>query len=354
MKKPPSPVVACAATALALFSVHAQPGPDGIDWVTVGAVNNRAYDGPDPFNLVAGRGSVGYEYKIGRTEVTTGQWLGFFNAALARPDPLPFASTIWWGTPVIWGATRDTSYTGPGARYRLRTDVANAEMLPVSGITWRQAAILCNWLHNDRGTAAGAFMNGAYDVNTFTPEVANPVFNDQAVHSPGARYWIPTLDEYMKAVHFDPNANGGAGRWWQQPNGTDTPLIYGPPPSFGGDGTGQANAGFSLPNAAQYRIPLGAYPEVMSPFGLLDAAGGTTEWLQDIFRANDRMYRMSEGSGWGTSAFNGQDAVWGHGADSPHSPFADRGFRLSSAIPGPSSTLVLVILGGMCVRRSRR
>lgn len=334
-------------------SAWAQPGSDGIDWVTVGAVGNRAYDGPDPFSRVTGRGSVGYEYKMGRTEVTTEQWLGFFNAALARPDPLPFASTIWWGTPVIWGATRDTSYTGPGVRYRLRTDVANAGMLPVSGITWRQAALLCNWLHNERGTTPSAFINGAYDVSTFTPEVAFPTFNDQAAHAPGARYWIPTLDEYMKAVHFDPNANGGAGRWWQQPNGSDTPLIYAPPPSFGGDGTGQANAGFRLPGAAQYRIPLGAYPDVRSPFGVLDAAGGTAEWLEDI-RTVDTMQRLTEGSSWGSTARIGADVAWGYGTDYVHLLDTAQGFRLASNIPEPSSALVLTVLGGMCVRRSRK
>ena len=344
---------------LALFSgvaaipALAQAGPDGYDFVTVGAPNNPAYFGEDPFNLVTGRGSVGYEYKIGRTEVTTAQWVEFYNAAYARPDPLPFSTARWFGRPVLWGGAGDPTYTGPGRRYRVATSIPNAAMLPVSGIPWRTAAILCNLLENGKGTAQSDFMNGAYDVTTFTPEHANPTFNDQVAHNPSARYWIPTLDEWMKAVHYDPNGNGpGQGRWWQQPNGSDTPLIYGPPTSFGGNGTGQANAGFRLTNHAEYDIPLGSYPEVQSPWGLLDAAGATDEWMEDIFTRNGVMYRMFDGTGWGS--VDDSDFVWGYGADYVDVRDTDRGFRIASSIPGPASATVFLFLGGMCVRRIRR
>lgn len=66
--------------------------PSGIQFVTVGAPGNPAYAGPDPGHNVGGRGSVGYEYRIGLTEVTTGQWMEFMNAARARPDPIPYIS----------------------------------------------------------------------------------------------------------------------------------------------------------------------------------------------------------------------------------------------------------------------
>lgn len=350
------PRVACLMLVAAAFSgvgpAWAQPGSDGYDWATVGAVGNEPWRGfSDPISPTYGRGGVDYEYKIGRTEVTTLQWLEFFNAALARPDPLPMASTIWWGPPVIWGATRDTSYTGPGVRYRLRTDVADAGMLPVSGITWRQAAVLCNWLHNNKSMTQAAFTSGAYNVSTFTPEVAFPTFDDQRVRSPGARYWIPNLDEYMKAAFYDPNKNGpGVGGWWTQPNGSDTPLIYAPPPSFGGDGTGQANAGFSLPGAAQYRIPLAAYPNVRSPFGLLDLAGATKERLEDFWLAADgRQYRLLDGTGWGTEAGN-QDLLWTYGQDSPHLPNTTMGVRIASI---PTAGVWVTILAGSCVLLGR-
>jgi len=113
----------CLITALAAPPAAAQPGPDGYDFVRIGATNNPAYNVPDPYNMVGGRGSVPYEYGIGRTEVTSAHWLEFFNAALARPDPLPFSVQHWWARPLFWGGSVDPTYTGPGTRYRLRTDV---------------------------------------------------------------------------------------------------------------------------------------------------------------------------------------------------------------------------------------
>lgn len=327
----------------------AQPGPDGIDWVTVGAPGNRAYDGPDPFNLVAGRGAVDYEFKIGRYEVTTAQWMEFFNAAFARPDPLPF-SGLWFDSPSSWGARRDPNYQGPGERFILR-NVPGAGMLPVGGISWRTAAVFCNWMENGKSSDRSAFLNGAYDTSTFTPDIAHPTFNDQAAHNPGARYWIPTLDEWMKAVHYDPNANNGQGRWWEQPNGTDIPLVYGPPPSFGGDGSGMANSGFTLPNFGERLIPLGSYPDVQTPWGLLDAAGATSEWLENIHFGDVEMDRGIDGSPWGTT-LTGADYVYSWGQVRPDVFFTFAGLRIASSIPAPASALVLIT--ACCVRARRR
>ncbi|MBS0195478.1 MAG: hypothetical protein JSR77_01845 [Planctomycetes bacterium] len=62
-----------ASIALSHTSALAQVDPSGIEFVTVGAPGNPAYAGPDNNNAVTGRGSVGYEYRIGKTEVTTAQ-----------------------------------------------------------------------------------------------------------------------------------------------------------------------------------------------------------------------------------------------------------------------------------------
>jgi sulfatase modifying factor 1 len=336
--------VTCAPQALA------QVGPDGIDWVTVGAPGNRAYDREDPFNLVAGRGAVDYEYRLGRTEVTTAQWMEFFNAASARADPPPLGALL--NRPILWGAQVDPTYTGPGTRYRLDPNIPNAAMLAVSGVSWRQAAVLCNWLHNDKSSAPSAFLSGAYDVSTFSGNF--PTFTDQPARSPGARYFMPTLDEWMKGVHYDPNADNGAGRWWLQPNGTDTPLTYGPPPSFGGDGSGMANAGFTLSGSLQYRIPLGAYPGVQTPWGLLDASGATSEWLESIRVVDGNMTRGVEGAFWGSTGLTGADFAYSWGQDSPGSRSVLLGLRLGSVVPAPASGVVVVVACGVLPRRRRR
>ncbi len=338
-------------------TAFAQPSSDGYDWVTIGAPGNAPWTGfSDPISPTYGRGGVNYEFRIGRTEVTTVQWVEFYNAALARPDPLPFAGMRWWGTPIHWGAEVDPNYNGAGVRFRVRTDIADAGMLPVNGISWRTAAVLCNWLENDKSVAPSAFMSGAYDVSTFTPEISFPTFNDQRQHTPGARYWIPTLDEYLKAAFYDPHHGGqGVGGWWTQPNGSDTPLVYGPPPSFGGDGSGQANAGFTLPGSAHLLIPLGAYPTVQSPWGLLDLAGGTREWLEEFWVSEDNQYfRVVDGSRRGGSG-GYIDTLYSYGQDSPWVRSTLSGVRLASVIPTPGGCCILI--AGSCVllgQRSRK
>jgi len=331
------PLVGCAVAS-------AQPGPDGYDWATIGSVNNPAYDGPDPFNLVTGRGSVGYEYRMGRFEVTTAQWMEFYNTFKARADPVP--DNVLPNL-ILWGAETDPTYSGPGTRYRLR-NVPNAGMIPVAGASWRTSARLVNWLHNDKSSDLSAIADGAYDTSTFG-QTAPGVFTDQVAHHPGARYWIPTLDENLKAWHYDPQRFGpGQGGYWQYSHSSDNPPIFGPP------GIGEANAQFSLPNFGQYDIPLGSYPNTRSPWGLLDTAGGTKEWLESVRIINDRTYRSTHGSFYGTGGNPESDRVYNLGGEFGNARTSYMGLRIASAVPSPSSLVVFFLGTAVCTFRRNR
>ncbi len=354
-----------AAIAAAPNSVQAQPDPSGIDFVTVGAPGNAAWDGGGISN---GKGAVAYEYRIGRLEVTTSQWVEFFNAAYDRPtnDPLPFIVA-----PFRWGATGATPSNPGGRRW---TVPAGNEMRPVDGLTWRTAAMYANWLHNDKSTDRSAFLSGAYDVSTFGYLNGGSLFTDQLTRSPGARYWIPSLDEWMKAAHYDPakqNADGSLGGWWQYSNGSDTPFRYGPPGVLvrtdgviGPDPTGEfatANAGwssFGFPEYNPLTVQLGAYPTATSPWGLLDVAGGTAEWTEGFFQLIDEPYprdRFYEGSARGTpSNLNGDRVRSYGGGDFPSYPGSSLGLRIAAAIPTPSGFAVFLSVGVIALARRRR
>ena len=119
--------VGCSVPALG------QGPPDyGIDFVTVGAVNNPAYHGTFPNNRwpIEGSGSVSYEYRIGRTEITTAQWMQFVNTfnGTTSADAPPF---FHWAGPFSWGAVNDPTYHGPGFRYVLPASNPDAAMVPV-------------------------------------------------------------------------------------------------------------------------------------------------------------------------------------------------------------------------------
>jgi hypothetical protein len=316
-----------------------------IDMVRIGAVGNQPWMGNGTVgDRAIGRGGVSYEYNIGRFEVTTAQWTEFFNAAYDRPanDRIP-----WLSVPNFWGAAPTTPTTPGGQRW---TVPAGNEMRPVGNISWRLAAIYCNWLQSGKSTSREAFLNGVYDVSTFGPRPNQPGFGDQVTHLPDARYWIPTWDELLKASHYDPNENGpGQGGWWVWNNGTGQFSTAGPP------GVGQANYGFF--NPSPFTIPLGAYGDVQSPWGLFDTAGATSEWTEEIFEiTTGQRFRIFEGSWWSSSSGNGViDGIHASGGDFPEIATLEHGLRIASSVPGPST--VMVCLSGCVVlwqRRTRR
>jgi len=319
---PFAPTAIAAAIFLCASSALAQPDPSGIDFVTIGAVGNPAYSGPDPNHRVTGRGGINYLYKLGRTEVTTSQWMEFFNTFYGRVNYI--------GEPDTWGAIATGNASQP---FRLNPSIPQAGDIPVSGIIWRASAMYCNWLHNDKSTDIEALQNGAYDISTFgyTGPGGN-IFTDQAAHNPDARYWIPTLDEWIKASYYDPNYGGAGvgGWWWRSINGSNTPIVNGPP------GQGQANAGFDLPGNGQYRIPLGAYPDTLTPWGLLDAAGGTAEFLETIANPTEVPTRYVAGTAWSTPNIS-SGLIYSLGGEFPSIPDYQIGFRVAAAIPAPAT-----------------
>lgn len=317
----------------------------GIEFVTIGAPGNAPLVTTGRAN---GRGSVSEEYRIGRFEITTAQWVQFMNAVSMRPssEAIPFISPPQG----IWGARIDSSYTGPGVRYEV---IPGRENQGVGNISWRTAAIYCNWLHNNQGTSRSAFMNGAYDVSTFgyafNPNSGlNDIATDQITHNAGARFFLPTWDQWLKAVHYDPNRFGpGQGGWWQQPNASNTPLVYGPP----SNPAAQSSAGFL--NPSPYGILLGSYPTVQTPWGLLDASGGAMEWTESQFLFFDgRNYRYMDGAAWTQNSTS--DSFGVYGAWFPSLDLGYFGFRIAAAIPTPSTGLMAAAAVWCSISKRRR
>ncbi len=338
-------VSCCASTARADIDPNS-----GIDFVRIGARGNAAWTGNGRLGDYAiGRGSVGYEYSIGKYEITTSQWVEFMNAALDRPSgqAVPFLIPP---DPGHWGGQQISPTNAGGRRWKVAT---GQELHPVGDIGWRMSAIYCNWLHNGKSLASSAFMNGAYDVSTFGFRPGTSIFSDQFTHNAGAKYWIPTLDEWIKAAHYDPNKNGGQGGYWQYSISSDTAPVYGPPSVAGS----QANSGFFSPDP--FAIRLGAYANVKSPWGLLDVAGGTTEWTEEIgfFQDNPSapFFRYLEGSAW-FDTFGSEAADWIGSAgagDYPSAASFNYGLRIASSVPTPSGFGMLFVVSVLAGQRRR-
>ncbi len=351
--------VGLAAPSVALAGSNPGTPPNyGHDFVTVGAPGNRAALESEraygaAFAGFANLGAVNHQYRIARTEMTATQWLPFVEAFTTHWDAM--------------GRNRNDSYFSSEI-----IDVANLNpnsppgwhILPGAenrAITtgWRMAAYYCNWLHNGRPQGDWnnpvpweVFASGAYDASTFTqnPDLS---FNDQITHSPDAKYWIPSLDEWTKAAHYDPNCYGpGQEGYWTMMAGRNTPLTSGLP-----NAGGETSAGTNFPVGFDPRLlPVGSYDGIMSPWGLLDTSGGVSEWTETPRQGKPGVLRSRIARG--SRAFDGGayvetdfvDYVFGGGSPA----LSRQGFRIASAVPGPGGVCMAALVGGLAIRRRRR
>lgn len=147
----------------------------------------------------------------------------------------------------------------------------------------------------------------------------------------------------MKGTYYDPAKYGpGLDGYWLFPGSSNVPLVPGKPE----DG-GQTNAG--LPINTGLPVQAGSYPNVASPWGLLDSSGGMAEWLEGF----------GAGTGPDVKGTNyGQDLIElfdrldiGPFGASPDVSFP--GLRLATTIPSPAglACLAWLLLSGVVRRR---
>ncbi len=298
----------------------------GIEFSTIGSPGNAPFfsqERPDWYP-VQGRGSVGYTYGLARTEVTTSQWMEFVNTFSTQGG-----NYTQFGQPIRWGARLDPTYSGPGWRWQLDPARPQAADVPVWGLSWREAAMYCNFLHNDRSPDPAALTHGAYDITTFGYVNGDffQGFTDQLTRSPGSRFWIPNLDEWLKGAFYDP----AQARWWLSHYGSDSAPVYGYP----GQPGAQSTAGLDYESGSDdYFIPLNAY-SAQSAFGLLSTSGGPAEWFEDAVGP-------APSTGLPTYRLFYQDAPpdssifrAGLSGELPHTGYS-QSIRIATAIPAPS------------------
>jgi hypothetical protein len=301
--------------------------PDyGFQWATIGAPGNRPtapYEVPaDPGLRI---GAVDHPYRITTSKVTNPQYLEFVRAYA------PF----WSGGPPDWHLTGywirsdrnpdgsvhyevDASYEGYAARIR-----------------WEMAARFCNWLSNGKVNEAWAFESGAYDTSTFTHDESG--FHYQTEHSPGARFWIPSRDEWAKAAYYDPNRYGpGQEGYWAYPNGTDRPLRMGLPED-GGETIGDLLWRWEPRDLGAW--DLGQYPDVRSPWGLTDISATVPDYTEFVTNvaagtvaAGGSLAGMPTYAALDSIMMLGNGSLWANDLGA---------LRIASSVPGPGGAVVL-------------
>jgi len=241
-------------------------------------------------------GAVDYVYRMGKFEVTAGQYAQFLNAVAATTDPYGVYNTEMWTSRFGCKIRR----TGSAGSYAYIVDVDSDGVedaawanRPVTDVSWLDAARFCNWLHNGQPTGVqdltttedgSYYLNGAMDADV-----------NWVVRKPNATWVIPSEDEWYKAAYH--RNDGVTGNYYGYPTSSDTlpgyvndagqlsttsqPFLEGvvDPGNYanfnGDDGTHGIGPPF-------YRTQVGEWENSPSPYGTFDQGGNVWEWNEAV------------------------------------------------------------------------
>ncbi len=338
-------LLSLAATASAdVFNMPT--GQTSLQFVTVGDPGN-APDTVVPKNFgTGGYGSVNYVYQMGKYDVTAGQYTQFLNAVAANDIYGLWVSNMLQ-TPYKVGIHQ----IGVSGSYHYTIE-AGYENFPVNYISWGDATRFCNWLQNGQPigaevagiTETGSYaLNGAHDHATLT----------SVVRSPGARYYIPTENEWYKAAYY--KGGGTNSGYWSYATQSDIAPINTLPDTGNHanfhDTLGTGNGG--LTDAVHYFTDVGAFKLSPSPYGTFDQSGNVQQWTDTTY--------IDPPSGYVTRVLRGgalTDPVENLASnlrrlDGSEYSTTVGGFRIVSIVPEPE-TFVLAILALGIVAAGRR
>jgi len=236
-------------------------------------------NGNDP---LYGHGCTPYSFEIGKYEITNLQYADFLNAVASKSDPFQlFHEDMQLG--VVGGIDRrknDDEFV-----YSAK---AGWEDRPVTYLSWYMLARMANWYHygkprtgrSELGTTEGTESRGAYDTRAFpiAPEVPVEVSKLPPMRNRGAKFWIPSNDEWYKAAYFDP-LKPGERKYWDYPLMTDNSPNNSLPPGDRNTANYQTTRlGVGEP---WYVARVNDYPNAASFFGAQGMAGNVWEWIEE-------------------------------------------------------------------------
>jgi formylglycine-generating enzyme required for sulfatase activity len=279
---------------------------------------------------------VGYNYQIGKYEVTNAQYGAFLNATAAT-DSYGLYNTNMASS----GITRNGS--SGSLSYSVTTALANR---PVVYVSWFDAARFANWLANGQGS--GSTETGSYTLNGATSGIITA--------NAGAQVYIPTEDEWYKAAYYDAQKSV-VGGYWSYANKSDTLLS-----NQIGD-TGAANYfhfSYAMTGSTAWSTDtvdtsdVGAYGIIASNYyGTFDQLGNVREFNDAI---GDGSLRGCRGGSYASRIYleTDMESTTQLRFVYPESESGDTGFRLASAVPEPSAIVLTVLASGMMLTRRKR
>ena len=285
-------------------------------------------------------GSVGYNYRIGKYEVTAKQYTDFLNAKANVSDPYGLYNSSMWSD--SYGCKIQRSGTSGSYTYSVASDWANR---PVNYVSYWDSLRFANWLGNGQG--AGSTETGAYTLNDY-----NGMDGRDIQRNANWKWAMTSEDEWYKAAYYK-GGSTNAG-YWDYPTKSNTA-----PSNEGSDGytdpgnhANYNNNGYTI-GSPYYRTNVGEFEKSGSAYGTFDQGGNVWEWT---FISGDYASRGLRGGSFYDIYLDLQASNRYHyDYDPPYEVFS-MGFRVVQAVPEPSSLIALVCgLGGLgLVWRRRR
>jgi len=288
-------------------------------------------------------GAVSYNYRIGRYEVTAGQYTDFLNA-VGGIDTYGLYHTDQWSS--TYGCKIER-YSGSGTignpyKYRVSADYANR---PVNYVSWGGAARFANWLHNGQPTGVqnlSTTEDGAYFLNGVTSNADLLLVNRRS----GWKWAITNEDEWYKAAYYK-GGSTNSGYWDYATSSDNMPSNVLSNPSA--DPGNNANFydysnGYTI-DSPYYRTNAGDFENSDSPYGTFDQSGNVEEWNESIMG----LHRGLRGASFSYGGFfpaSVRDCFY------PGSGYYNVGFRVVE-VPEPLS-LAIMALGSLGLIRRRK
>ena len=257
------------------------------------------------------RGSVPTPFHIGRFEVTAGEYVEFLNAVAATD-----ANNLYNEGMAAGGSLPDIERLGAVGTYSY--SATGRADLPISYVSFWDAARYANWLHNGRPNGPQddtTTEDGAY---TLTPSA---VAENSVTRNSDARFFIPTSDEWYKSGYYDADSESYLSR----PSLSPAPWIESP--------SSLVANGVSRGAESAVVSPVGSHFDTNSPYGVFDQEGNVSEWTE----TSSVMARRIMGSWYYTEV-----SALEPNLRSPEYEDQRVGFRIASATPARVPTLGVV------------
>jgi len=330
---------AVVAAALALLAAGSVQAAVVIETVPVGNTGNTgegsgaSYGGAGPDRIC---GAVDYEYRIGKYEVTAGQYTAFLNA-VAATDTYGLYNTSMWSSD--YGCKIERTDTGGAYTYSVAPDWADR---PVNYVSFWDACRFANWLHNGQPTGAqgaGTTETGAYTLGGYYGHDGRTIQrNDDWTWA------VTSEDEWYKAAYH--KNDGDTGNYFDYPTASDSVPSNDLTTPDGGNNANFSDGGYTI-GSPFYRTSVGEFELSESPYDTFDQGGNVWEWNEAIIPGS---YRGLRGGSFVYDDHSLHAAF--RGSTDPTGEIGNVGFRVS-AVPEPA-TMALLALGGIGILMRRR